>query len=133
MRTRAQMFDAYLEVRKLVAEKKTRKEKIDYDEMYEEAGKRLQPSRFKPCVAAGAQFYRLGKISPTSKGDPLIKSHQITLINQAHFDISSVRSGIEPERELENVETRIPTPSRPAPSCADPHRNRADSKRAEMG
>ena len=39
--------------------------------------------------------------------DPLIKSHQITLIYQAHFDISSVRSGIEPERKLENVETRI--------------------------
>ena len=68
MRTRAQMFDAYLEVRKLVAEKKTRKEKIDYDEMYEEAGKRLQPSRFKPCVAAGAQFYRLGKFPRHPKG-----------------------------------------------------------------
>ena len=39
--------------------------------------------------------------------DPLIKSHQITLIYQAHFDISSVRSGIEPERKLENVETKI--------------------------
>jgi len=38
--------------------------------------------------------------------DPLIKSHQITLIYQTHFDISSVRSGIEPERKLENVETR---------------------------
>src|ERR1035437_3867824 len=39
--------------------------------------------------------------------DPLIKSHQILLIYQAHFDISSVRSGIEPERKLENVETKI--------------------------
>jgi hypothetical protein len=39
--------------------------------------------------------------------DPLIKSHQITLIYQAHFDISSVRSGIEPEGKLENVETRF--------------------------
>src|SRR3974390_2305376 len=39
--------------------------------------------------------------------DPLIKSHQIALIYQAHFDISSVRSGIEPERKLENVETRF--------------------------
>ena len=38
--------------------------------------------------------------------DPLIKSQQITLIYQAYFDISSVRSGIEPERKLENVETR---------------------------
>ena len=37
--------------------------------------------------------------------DPLIKSHQITLIYQGHFDISSVRSGIEPESKLENVET----------------------------
>ena len=39
--------------------------------------------------------------------DPLIKSQQITLIYQAHFDISSVRSGIEPERKLENVETKF--------------------------
>jgi len=39
--------------------------------------------------------------------DPLIKSHQMALIYQAHFDISSVRSGIEPEGKLENVETRF--------------------------
>jgi hypothetical protein len=39
--------------------------------------------------------------------DPLIKSHQIALIYQAHFDISSVRSGIEPKEKLENVETKI--------------------------
>jgi hypothetical protein len=38
--------------------------------------------------------------------DPLIKSQHITLIYQAHFDISSVRSGIEAERKLENVETK---------------------------
>jgi hypothetical protein len=37
--------------------------------------------------------------------DPLIKSRQVNLINQAHFDISFVRSGIESERGLENVET----------------------------
>jgi len=37
----------------------------------------------------------------------LIKSQQIALNYQAHFDISSVRSGIEPERKLENVETRF--------------------------
>src|SRR5262245_60342830 len=61
----------------------------------------------------------------TRTWDPLIKSHQITIINQAHFDISSVRSGIEPERELENVETRIPTPTRPASSCADPRGGRS--------
>jgi hypothetical protein len=36
--------------------------------------------------------------------DPLIKSRQVNLINQAHFDISFVRSGIESERGLENVE-----------------------------
>ena len=62
--------------------------------------------------------------------DPLIKSQQIALIYQAHFDISSVRSGIEPERKLENVETRTewpaaadaPSPVRlPSPqnACAD--------------
>src|SRR3954466_9807086 len=39
--------------------------------------------------------------------DPLIKSQQITHIYQAHFDISSVRSGIEPKRKSENVETRF--------------------------
>src|ERR1017187_3343969 len=39
--------------------------------------------------------------------DPLIKSHQITLIYQAHFDISSVRSRIEPEGKSENVETKL--------------------------
>jgi hypothetical protein len=39
--------------------------------------------------------------------DPLIKSQQITLIYQAHFDISTVRSGIEPTKELENVEMKI--------------------------
>jgi hypothetical protein len=37
--------------------------------------------------------------------NPLIKSHQVNIIYQAHFDISSVRSEIEPERKLENVET----------------------------
>jgi hypothetical protein len=37
--------------------------------------------------------------------DPLIKSHPIALIYQPHFDISSVRSGIEPARKSENVET----------------------------
>ena len=36
--------------------------------------------------------------------DPLIKSQLRTHIYQAHFDIFSVRSGIEPERKLENVE-----------------------------
>ena len=39
--------------------------------------------------------------------DPLIKSHQIALIYQVHFDISSVRSGIELDRKLKNVETKI--------------------------
>ena len=39
--------------------------------------------------------------------DPLIKSQQITLIYQAPFRHSTVRSGIEPERKLENVETRM--------------------------
>jgi hypothetical protein len=37
----------------------------------------------------------------------LDKSHPITLLDQAYFDISSVRSGIESERESENVETKI--------------------------
>ena len=46
-----------------------------------------------------------GKRTRTRTWDPLIKSHQITL-DQTHFDISSVRSGIELERKLENVETR---------------------------
>jgi hypothetical protein len=40
--------------------------------------------------------------------DPLIKSQQITSKDQAHFDISSVRSGTEPEGKLENVETEQP-------------------------
>jgi|SRR4029450_3682193 hypothetical protein len=40
-------------------------------------------------------------------GDPLIKSQQIVLICQTHFDISSVRSQIEMARKLENVETEI--------------------------
>jgi hypothetical protein len=48
----------------------------------------------------------IGGRTRTRTLDPLIKSHQITLINQAHFDISSVRSGIEPERKLENVEAK---------------------------
>ena len=37
--------------------------------------------------------------------DPLIKSHLISLIDQAHFDTFSVRSGIELEGEIKNVET----------------------------
>ena len=40
--------------------------------------------------------------------DPLIKTQQITSKDQAHFDISSVRSGTEPEGKLENVETEQP-------------------------
>ena len=39
--------------------------------------------------------------------DPLIKSHWIILIHQAHFDISSLCSGIGREKEMENVETEI--------------------------
>jgi hypothetical protein len=51
MRTRAQMFDAYREVRKLVAEKKVRGEKRDYDQkLYEEAGQRLRPRLSSPVV-----------------------------------------------------------------------------------
>jgi hypothetical protein len=38
--------------------------------------------------------------------DPLIKSHQKPLICQVHFDIFTVRSGIEPEGKLENIETK---------------------------
>jgi hypothetical protein len=63
----------------------------------------------------------VGGRTKTRTWDPLIKSHQITLIYQAHFDISSVRSGIEPERKLENVETKIELGRTraiaPAPRC----------------
>jgi hypothetical protein len=38
--------------------------------------------------------------------DPLIKSHQVSSIRQAHFDTSAIRSGVEPEGKLENVETK---------------------------
>ena len=51
MRTRAQMFDAHREVRKVVAEKKARKEKLDYDQKtFAEAGKRLRPCLSGPVV-----------------------------------------------------------------------------------
>src|ERR1035437_1139922 len=57
--------------------------------------------------------------------DPLIKSHQITLIYQAHFDISSVRSRIEPEGQSENVETKIGGPRSPPPPSPSPRGPRA--------
>jgi len=38
--------------------------------------------------------------------DPLIKSHQVSSIHQAHFDTSAIRSGVEPEGKPENVETK---------------------------
>jgi hypothetical protein len=51
MRTRAQMFDAYREVRKLVDVKKARGEKRDYDQkLYAEAGQRLRPRLSGPVV-----------------------------------------------------------------------------------
>jgi hypothetical protein len=54
--------------------------------------------------------------------DPLIKSQLILLIYQAHFDISSIRSGIEPERKPEIVE-RI-TSFNPAAERMRRHRRR---------
>jgi hypothetical protein len=48
-----------------------------------------------------------GGLTKAGTWDPLIKSHQIAHIYQAHLDISSDRSGIEPEGKLENVETKI--------------------------
>jgi hypothetical protein len=52
----------------------------------------------------------IGRRSRARTCDPLIKSHQVALINQPYFDISSFRSGIEPEGKLENVETRNGAP-----------------------
>jgi hypothetical protein len=72
----------------------------------------------------------IGGRTRTRTLDPLIKSHQIALIYQAHFDISSVRLEIEPERELENVETSIwrhyyAARYSPPLSCACPDQIRA--------
>ena len=51
MRTRAQMFNAYREVRKLAAEMKAKGEKRDYDQkLFAEAGKRLRPCPSGPVV-----------------------------------------------------------------------------------
>lgn len=41
MKTRSRMFEVYQEVRKIVSEKKKKKEKIDYDEMFHKVGQRF--------------------------------------------------------------------------------------------
>ncbi len=72
---------------------------------------RLSPRGLKLTLASDTGYARWS----TRTLDPPIKSQQITLIYQADFDISSVRSRIEPERKLENVETK---PSGPAVAVA---------------
>ncbi len=50
MGTRAQMFDAHRAVKEVVAEKKNRNEKMDYEGIYADAGRRLEPCQSGPVV-----------------------------------------------------------------------------------